>query len=151
MERRELGAREAIRDTLARYAHCADSGRFGELVELFCEDGVLAIDGHEPLNGRAAILAFLSSTKASLSSSLQQPYIRHHISSIVIDLRSPDEASAASYFLAITERGPDHWGRYRDQLVRRGNRWLFQHRRVRLDGHSATSWRATQGKVISDQ
>jgi hypothetical protein len=44
---------------------------------------------------------------------------------------------ARSYFFVITERGPDHWGRYRDELVRHDARWLFQHRVVRLDGRAA--------------
>ena len=140
----ESSARECIRETLARYAHFADTGRFAELADLFTADGALEIDGRPPLNGRPAILEFLTSTKQSLSSTLKRPYIRHHVSSITIALRSPDEAEAASYFLAMTERGPDHWGRYRDVLVRAGEDWLFRQRRVRPDGHSAQSWRATR-------
>ena len=144
MELWELIARERIRDTLSRYAQCADSGRFAELVELFTDDGILEIDSRDPLRGREAIAQFLNGTKSSLGSTLEYPYIRHHVSSIVIELYSPDDASAASYFLAITERGPDHWGRYRDRLTRVGDRWLFRHRRVRPDGHSSNSWRATR-------
>ena len=144
MEIWELTARELIRETLARYAHYADGGRFAELVELFAEDGVLEIDGRAALRGHAAILEFLSGTKQSLGATLRQPYIRHHVSSLRIEVDGPDQASAVSYFLAITERGPDHWGRYRDQLVRVGEKWLFRHRRVRPDGHSPTSWRATR-------
>jgi hypothetical protein len=140
----ELAAREGIRDTLARYAHWADRGRFIELANLFTEDGVLHIHEQPPIGGREAILAFLTQTRRSLSATLQQPYIRHHVSSIVIDLQDATHATASSYFLAITEHGPDHWGRYRDQLVRIGDRWLFRHRRVRADGHSQHSWRATR-------
>ena len=55
----ELVAREEIRELVARYAHCADSGRFEELVALFAEDGVLEIVGREELHGRQAILNFL--------------------------------------------------------------------------------------------
>ncbi len=144
MEVWEVAARQGIRETLARYAHCADTGRFAELAELFTEDGVLEIDGRPPLQGHAAIVAFLIGTKTSLTTTLARPYIRHHVSSVTIDVHGPDDASAASYFLAITERGPDHWGRYRDRLTRVGDRWLFRHRRVRPDGHSENSWRATR-------
>ena len=133
MELTELVTRERIRETVARYAHYADTGRFTELVDLFTEDGVLEIHGRESLRGRAAILAFLTGAKTSLASTLQHPYIRHHVSSLTIDVHDADTASAASYFLAITERGPDHWGRYRDALRCAGERWLFQHRTVRLD------------------
>ncbi|HVN86069.1 MAG TPA: nuclear transport factor 2 family protein [Candidatus Binatia bacterium] len=144
METWELIARELIGETLAHYAHCADTGRFADLVELFVEDGVLAIDGRDPLRGRAAILAFLGSTKRSLAAGMAQPYIRHHVSSVTIELHNSTQASARSYFLAITDRGPDHWGRYRDDLVHVDGRWLFQQRRVRPDGHSEHSWRATR-------
>ena len=140
----ELAAREQIRDTLARYVYCADTGRFADLVALFTEDGVLEIDGRAPLEGRAAIEAFLTGTKSNLAANLTHPLIRHHVSSVRIEVHSPDEASAASYFLAITERGPDHWGRYRDRLARAGELWLFHHRRVRPDGHSPNSWVATR-------
>jgi SnoaL-like domain len=146
MELWELVARELIRETAARYAHCADSGRFAELVELFTADGVLEIAGREPLRGRTAIAAFLASTRSNLAATLERPYIRHHLSSLTIDVHGPDAASAHSYFLAITARGPDHWGRYRDQLVRVGERWLFRHRRVRPDGHAPGSWRAVRAE-----
>lgn len=147
METWELVAREGIRDTLARYCHCADSGRFSELAELFANDGILEIDGREPLRGRAAIIAFLGSTKRSLAADVAQPYIRHHLSSVVIEIRNATAASARSYFLAITDRGPDHWGRYRDEFVQVDGRWLFRHRRVRPDGHSERSWRATRSEA----
>jgi len=147
MELWELAARELIRETLARYAHCADTGRFSELAALFTEDGVLDIDGRPPLRGHDAIVAFLTGTKSSLGATLESPYIRHHVSSISITIDGPGEASAASYFLAITERGPDHWGRYKDRLVCVDGRWLFRHRRVRPDGHAASSWRATRGQA----
>jgi SnoaL-like protein len=144
MEPKDLIARELIRETIARYAHYADTGRFTELAELFTEDGVLEIHERPPLQGRTAITEFLNGTRVSLASTVERPYIRHHTSSLSIDVLGPDEASAKSYFLAITDRGPDHWGRYRDLLVRVGDRWLFRHRSVRPDGHSPSSWRATR-------
>lgn len=146
MEFEELIARELIRETLARYAHYADAGRFAELVDLFADDGVLEIDGRPPLRGRDAILAFLDSTKRSLAAGATRPYIRHHISSVTIELHSPTAASARTYFLAITDRGPDHWGRYRDDLIATDGRWLFARLRVRPDGHSEQSWRATRSE-----
>ena len=45
--------------------------------------------------------------------------IRHHVSNLTIDVVSPTEARGACYFLAVTEHGVDHWGRYRDRYVRR--------------------------------
>jgi hypothetical protein len=137
MELWELEAREIIRSTINRYAHCADRGRFDELVSLFAADGVLDIGGRDPIVGRDAIHAFLTGTKASLAAASTRPFIRHLVASIDIDLQDREHASARSYFFVITERGPDHWGRYRDDLVRREALWLFQHRVVRLDGRAA--------------
>jgi SnoaL-like protein len=149
METWELIARESIRETIARYAHYADTGRFAELVGLFTEDGILEIHERPPLRSRTAIAEFLNGTRASLAATVERPYIRHHTSSLTIEVLSPDEAGAKSYFLAITDRGPDHWGRYRDSLARVGDTWLFRHRLVRPDGHSPSSWRATRAVETS--
>jgi hypothetical protein len=42
----------------------------------------------------------------------------------------------------VTDRGVDHWGRYRDELGRDGDVWRFLHRRVRTDGAAPGSWAA---------
>jgi len=68
--------------------------------------------------------------------------IRHHVSNVRIDVDGPDAARGASYFFVFTDRGPDHWGRYRDEYVRRDGRWLFRYRRARLDGFAPGSWSA---------
>src|SRR4051794_29714007 len=138
MELWELVAREAIRETIGRYAHAADSGRFDDLAALFAIDGVLDVRGEPPLAGRDAIREFLNGARVSLAenatSATRAPLIRHNITSITIDVVDRDEARAASYFFAITDHGVDHWGRYRDDFVRDGDTWLFAHRRVRTDG-----------------
>ena len=139
MELWELAAREAIRDTVARYAHLVDRGRIDELVELFTEDGTLEAGDRPPARGRAAIRAFFLETGKRLASAATRPLIRHHVSNVVIELSGSESASAEAYFLAVTERGPDHWGRYRDRLARIGARWLFAYRRARVDGHAPGS------------
>ena len=134
----ELVARERIRDTIARYAHLVDRGRIDELVALFTEDATLEAGDGPPVRGRDAIRAVFLGTGRRLASAAA-PLIRHHVSNVLIDVESPDAATASSYFLAITDHGPDHWGRYRDRLVPAGDRWLFQHRRVRTDGRASGS------------
>jgi hypothetical protein len=62
------------------------------------------------------------------------------VANVVIELEGPHRARARSYFLAVTERGVDHWGRYRDELVRSGDRWRFARRQVRTDGSAPGSW-----------
>jgi hypothetical protein len=144
VEHWELVAREAIRETIGRYAHAADTGRFDELVELFAPDGVLEVHGEPPLAGRDAIRDYLNGVGADLADASTVPLIRHHTTSITIEVVGRDEARAACYFLAITEHGVDHWGRYRDNYTRVGDGWLFAHRRVRTDGTTPGGWAAAR-------
>ena len=140
MDLDELVAREAIRDLCVRYAHAADRGHFGDLADLFADDGVFDMGTAPPVVGRPAIVAALTGVGADLRAGTRVPTIRHHVSSISIVVDAPDEARAWSYFLAVTEHGPDHWGRYADRLVRERGRWRFAHRRVRTDGTAPGSW-----------
>jgi hypothetical protein len=141
----ELIARERIRDAIARYAHFADGGRLEELAALFAEDGTLEIAGRPPLTGRAAIVTFLNGVKRTPDAGAS-PFIRHHVSSVRIDVQGANEATAASYFFVITERGPDHWGRYRDDFIRIDEEWLFKRRRVRVDGKAMSGARSDRAR-----
>ena len=136
----EMAAREEIRELVARYAHHADAGRFDELVALFADDGLLGIDDREPLRGRQAILNFLTSVRESPG----MRSIRHHVSSLRIDVSASDAAAGSSYFIVLTADGPDHWGRYRDRYVLRGGLWVFAARRVQVDGLAPGSWARTR-------
>jgi 3-phenylpropionate/cinnamic acid dioxygenase small subunit len=142
MEVWEVKAREQIRDAIARYAHCVDGGRFDELVELFTPDGALEVEGESPHRGRDAIRAFVAGTGRDLAAATDAPRIRHHIGSVVIELAGKEQARARSYFLAVTDHGVDHWGRYRDDLVRSGDQWRFARRQVRTDASAPGSWAA---------
>jgi SnoaL-like domain len=136
----ELSAREAIRETVAGYAHLVDSGRFDEVVQLFTADGVLEVHGSAPARGHEGLHAFFTGVGRDLASTSTVPLIRHNTSNLSITLMSPSEATARCYFLAVTEHGVDHWGRYRDRLVPDGDRWLFAHRLVRTDGTVPGGW-----------
>src|SRR5437879_10116710 len=121
MELWELAAREQIRETVARYAHLVDTGRLDELVALFAEDGTLEAGDRPPAHGRAAIRNLFLDTGHRLAAAAS-PLIRHHVSNVMIEVGDAASANAVSYFLVITERGPDHWGRYRDRFVCRDGR-----------------------------
>jgi hypothetical protein len=138
----QAAARDAIRELVASYTHCGDGGRFEEFCALFARDGVLELDGGRVITGRDAIRAFVAGTGDAVVASGERAFIRHHVSSVQITLDDPDHAHGASYFFVVTQRGPDHWGRYRDRYVRDGERWLFAHRRVRMDGMAPGSWAA---------
>jgi hypothetical protein len=135
----ELVSRESIRDLIARYNHAGDRGRLGELVSCFAQDGVMDLEGVAPLTGRAAIQAHLMGVAERLAANTRRATLRHHVSSVRIELSNAERAEAWSYFSVFTEIGLDHWGRYADRLVRQGDEWLFALRRVRVDGAAADS------------
>ena len=70
--------------------------------------------------------------------------IRHHVTSHRIDVTARDAATGAAYFLVVSDRGPDHWGRYRDRYVTADGAWRFAARRVRVDGWAPDSWAAAR-------
>jgi hypothetical protein len=145
MEPWEIEARLAIQQTIARYTHAGDSGRSTDFAEAFTADGVMEVYGEAPISGRQAIVAFLEDQKTSLASAMDRRHIRHFVSSLRIDFPSSDEATASSYFMAVTQIGPDHWGRYRDRFVPVDGEWLIAHRFVRVDGAMPGAWQAELG------
>jgi len=143
MDQWEVEARLGIEDTVARYVRFADSGRATELAELFSDDGLLAA-GAETARGRRAIVAYLDAARTDLAASATGGgRIRHHVSSLRIDLLNRAEARASCYFLAVTAAGPDHWGTYRDRFARAGSgAWLFTERVATVEGAAPGSWAA---------
>ena len=140
MEMWELVAREQIRDTLARYNWSGDAGRLDDLAETFCTDGVLEIRGFAPLHGRSEIVAFLGGVTTNVGTNIDvKPVIRHNIANVLFTGLTPDQAHVSSYFTVVTHIGLDHFGRYRDTLVRDGDTWLIKHRKVSTDWAAADS------------
>ncbi len=66
--------------------------------------------------------------------------VRHHTSTLQIDVAGPADASSRCYYQVISNQGLDHWGRYLDRYGIVDGRWLFLHRREFLDGASPGSW-----------
>ena len=145
MERWELTAREACRDTLAQYTHAGDRYLLEEFAGAFCEDGILEVRGAAPLQGRAAIIdrfggpseaARVRQAAAAVDNDRPRRVVRHNVTNIRFEAVSPTEATVASYFTVFTEIGLDHMGRYRDRLVPVRERWLIAHRFVSVDWRS---------------
>lgn len=143
----ELLAREAIRDTMAKYTVSGDRLKVAEYVSCFTEDAIIESDGVPPdkafrYQGRAEILAW---QKRWLERDPDAPavhgarFIRHHLSTSKIDITGPDTAQARTYWVAWTDIGPDHAGYYLDQFRKVGDQWLIAHRKVRLDWESPAS------------
>lgn len=125
-------ARDAIRDLVAAYAHAADRGRFDDLVSLFAPQGVLEVPDGRRFVGRAAIEALLRET-AETARTGGPRFFRHHVSSHRIVIDGAHTAHGWAYFAVFTDRGPDHWGRYRDAYVYTADAWRFASRHVYVD------------------
>jgi hypothetical protein len=150
MDIRELAAREEIRDVLARYTWAGDRGRNRDLAACFTPDGVLDAGEHGGRwVGRDDIVANLKAVgldiaeRTAVLGETPKP-VRHHVSSVVIDITGPSSATSSSYFLVLTHVGVDHWGRYQDWLTtEHEGRWLLAKRVVRVDGRSRHSLMVT--------
>ncbi|VXB61240.1 nuclear transport factor 2 family protein [Aeromicrobium sp. 9AM] len=135
-----LIATDQIRALLVEYAQCADTGRTDRILELFAPDAVLEATNNPACHGRDEIRSFFERVGSSARALMDKPYMRHHLSSIHIELDGPADARATSYFFAITDTGPDNWGRYRDILRHDGESWTIHHRRLQLEGYSPGGW-----------
>jgi hypothetical protein len=140
METWELAIRESVRQTLADYTAGTDRNRIDDVAACFAPNGALTFTGGEPMVGPTAIVAGL---KAQVSRFAQNPvpltHVRHHVSSMRFGSVGRDRVEVGSYFLALTDIGVDHWGRYRDVLVPVDDRWLFTSREAIAEGFSADS------------
>jgi hypothetical protein len=143
----DLLAREAIRDTLARYNVAGDRLKVEDYVACFTEDGVMEAEHADPAlafryEGHAAIREWqarwlqrtLAGEKVHAAS-----FARHHLSTSQIDLTGSDTAQVRTYWIAWTDIGPDHAGYYLDSFRKVHSRWLIAHRRVREDWRSPDS------------
>lgn len=136
----DVVAREEIRALLIEYVQCADGGRTERMLELFAADAVMDATGDPTCHGHDEIRAYFERAGRSARRLMERPYLRHHLSSIHIELDEPTRARSTAYFLAITDTGPDHWGRYRDLLHKNGDTWTIQHRLLQLEGRTAGGW-----------
>jgi hypothetical protein len=142
MESWEIDVRERVRQTLSDYTAATDRFDLHALAGCFAADGVLQFTGGvEPLKGPVAIEAGLGSAMGRDPDPHRQAptHVRHHVSSIRFESVAPDRVEVSSYFAVHTDVGLDHWGRYRDVLVEADGRWVFAHRRIKVDGFAAAS------------
>lgn len=131
MQRLTNEDRLAILDTLNRYCHALDRGRWEELAALFTADCVLDLS---QVLGRYEGHAGLRQFGEMLDS--VRLFMRHLVTNVVIE-GDRARAHASSYVLAIT--GPSGGtprqttGLYEDELVNDSGHWLLHHRRLTLD------------------
>ncbi len=143
----ELLAREGIRQTIAAYTMAGDRLRETDFLAVFTEDAVIETEGVPERDGfryegRAAIGEWIGRWRTPPSGDERvhgATFIRHHLSTCSIELTSPEQASARTYWAAWTDIGPDHAGYYLDEFRKDGGRWLIRHRRIRRDWQAENS------------
>lgn len=126
-----MSDREDIRHLIMTYAIEGDRGRLDKLAACFAEDGVLEMAAWRR-EGRAEIAKQLSGGYSEAPMT-RPKFARHNITSSHIELDGPDSAVGRSYFLVVTDIGPDHMGIYADRFRKVDGRWLFARREVRID------------------
>jgi hypothetical protein len=140
METWELAVRESVRQTLADYTAGTDRNRIDDVAACFAPNGALTFTGGKAMVGPTAIVAGLKAQVSRFAqNSVPLTLVRHHVSSMRFGSVSRDRVEVGSYFLALTDIGVDHWGRYRDVLVPVDDRWLFTSREAIAEGFSADS------------
>lgn len=147
----DLLAREAIRDTLAKYNTSGDRSRTEDYANCFTVDGIIESADRKGgsglyFEGRAAILAWQNEWKNTPKGSSDTPnvqrraeFVRHNLTTCKIDLTGPDTADVRTYWVVFTDAGPDHCGVYVDKFRKEDGQWLIAHRKVRTDWFSPDS------------
>jgi hypothetical protein len=142
----ELLAREEIRQTMVNYNMAGDRLRTEEFLAVFTEDAILETDGVPQSDafrcaGREEIKAWIWRWRTPPAGGAvhQARFIRHHLSTCLIELMSATSAKARTYWTAYTDIGADHCGYYVDEFRKENGRWLIAHRRIRLDWRSEKS------------
>ncbi len=135
----ELVARESIRDLVARYNANADSGRFDQVLDCFAPEAVMELDG-TPYRGHGEIRTIFASAAERAGRGPEPIIVRHHTSTLQIDISGPEDATSRCYYQVLSTKGLDHWGRYLDRYGVIGGRWYVLHRREFLDGSVPDSW-----------
>jgi hypothetical protein len=123
--------RLAIQETLHRYCHCLDRGRWDEFAALFTDDCRLDLSQVLGLyEGASGIRQFCDTMRAV------GLFMRHLLINVVIE-GDGAHARTEAYVVAIT--GPrggtpqQTTGFYEDELLKRDGRWLLHRRRLTLD------------------
>lgn len=145
MDPEEVSAELGIRRTLARYTMAVDAAKVDEFVELFTEDALFGFDDGGPggfrCEGRRAIRSWREGfvEQRRQLGDAAPAFVRHHLTTSLVELDDGDTASGRTYFHVYTQIGPDHAGYYSDRFRRQGSLWLFQERIISVD------WRAPGG------
>ena len=130
-----LEEKDAIRELIARYSFHIDRSDFDAWADTFTEDGVFEVSGLMRFEGRSSIREFGNHIPKNERG---QTGMMHYTMNQIIEV-SGDTAKATCYLLLVREGTPlqtDIAGRYEDELVKQGGRWLFKSRTAHFDYRS---------------
>ena len=118
-----------IQELVARYAFRCDTGRYGEIAELFAADGSWdeSVIGLPQCTGHDAINQVFAATGEALA------YLIHLCSNHQITAFDGDTASATTHLHCEGVFGGTPFrilGYYADDYVKVDGRWLFQNRKL---------------------
>jgi len=128
-----LEEKDAIHETIANYCFHFDGAEFDKWVELFAEDGAFDAGPRGVHKGKEALRKFLKNVPLTSGS----PMMKHCVMNEIIKVEG-EKATAKSYIILVRSKGEGALvnglaGRYEDQLVKQGEQWLFQSRKVHFD------------------
>lgn len=129
----EMLAREAIRYTIELYNKASDTAEYTLHRLVFHPEAVFEVQGKGELKGPDAIIAMLLPAAERRGAFEEGNFQRHNLTTTMIELTGPETAKAVTYIIVVTELGIDHSGRYDDEFVRSGDRWLIMRRRATME------------------
>lgn len=132
-----LEEKDAIHEVLANYCFYFDGGEFENWVNLFTDDATFDLGPQGKPQGKDALRAFINAATKTMPLQRGIPALKHCVMNEIIKVNG-DEATAKSYVLVPLVRGEGQLvnglaGRYEDHLVKQGEHWLFQSRKVHID------------------
>ena len=142
----EMLDREEIRLLLATYNSEGDRGRVDRLASVFAEDGVLQGGSGFRATGHAEIMQTLSGPRGPEDRRHRRPaFMRHHLTTSLITFEDGETARGRTYYLMVTDLGPDHSGVYTDVFKKIDGRWRIVERRSRIDwAHEGSHVKSTR-------
>jgi ketosteroid isomerase-like protein len=128
-----LEEKDAIHEAIANYCFHFDGAEFDQWVDLFAEDGTFDAGQRGVHKGREALRKFVKTVPLTGGS----PMMKHCVMNEIIKVDG-EKATAKSYIILVRSKGEGALvnglaGRYEDQLVKQGDQWLFQSRKVHFD------------------
>ncbi|MFY4722613.1 nuclear transport factor 2 family protein [Streptomyces sp. LaBMicrA B280] len=124
----------AVPNLIARYAELVDGGDFAGAGELFAD--AVFIGSGEPVGGAEAVERMLRDTVILYEDGT--PRTHHATSNLAVEVDEESGVATARSYVTVFQALPGlplqavAAGRYRDRFERRGGRWGFVERRVRI-------------------